>query len=198
MGLWLRYNQKSAISETEWAELKVNSLPSLTGQLHVGIKYGNDGANVAMSIAVKTTDERIFVETVDCQSVRNGNSWILAFLTSADWQTVVIDGASGQNILAAEMKDARLRPPVLPTVKEIIVANSSFEQAVFQKTICHAGQPSLEQVVINSDKRAIGSNGWFGFRSQLADYDVALMDSALLAHWACAVSKPPVKQKIRY
>ena len=198
LGLWLRYNQKSAISETEWAELKVNQVPSLTGKLFVGIKYGNDGSNVAMSIAVKTTDDRIFVETIDCQTVRNGNAWILAFLSKADVQTVIVDGASGQNILATEMKDARLKPPVLPTVREVIVANSTFEQAIYKKSICHKGQPSLEQVVTNSDKRTIGSNGGFGYRSQLEDYDVALMDSVIWAHWACAESKPPVIQKIRY
>ena len=198
LGLWIRYNQKSAITSTEWANLNVDALPKLAGKLHVGIKYGNDGANIAMSLAVKTADERIFVESIDCRSVRSGTAWIVAFLKSADIGTVVIDGASGQNLLAAEMKEARLKPPILPTVKEIIVANSTWEQAIFQKSITHKGQPSLAAVATNCDKRNIGSNGGFGYRSQLEDYDIALMDSALLAHWACSTAKPPVKQKVRY
>lgn len=198
LGLWLRYNQKSAISATEWDELKVQALPQLTGKLFVGVKYGNDGTNVAVSIAVKTKDDKIFIEALDCQPVRNGNDWIVAFLKSADIHSVVIDGASGQNLLAAEMKDVRLKPPILPTVREVIVANSAFEQAVFKQAVCHKGQPSLTQVITNSDKRSIGSNGGFGYRCQLEDYDIALMDSVLLAHWACAEAKPIVKQKIRY
>lgn len=198
LGLWLKYNQKSAISETEWAELKVNQLPKLAGKLFVGVKYGNDGTNVAMSVAVKTTDGKVFVEAIDCQSVRNGNAWILAFLKSADVHSVAVDGASGQGLLAKEMKEARLKPPILPTVKEVVLANSTFEQAVYQKTLCHKGQPSLEKVVTNSDKRPIGSSGGFGYRSQVEDYDIALMDSILLAHWLCADAKPVVKQKIRY
>lgn len=198
LGLWIRYNQKSAISATEWDALKVQTVPPLKSKLFVGIKYGNDGANVAMSIAVKTEDDKVFVEAVDCQSVRNGNAWILAFLASGDVQAVVVDGAGGQSLLAAEMKDARLKAPILPTVREIITANSTFEQAVFRQTLCHRGQPSLAQVVSNCDKRNIGSNGGFGYRSQLEDYDIALMDSALLAHWICAESKPPTKQKIWY
>lgn len=198
LGLWLKYNQKSAISAKEWEGLKVNALPELTGKLFVGIKYGNDGTNVALSIAVKTKDEKIFVEAIDCQTVRNGTAWIISFLKAADIQTVAIDGASGQNILADEMKDARLKPPILPTVKEVIVANSMLEQAVFKESLCHMGQSSLAQVVTNCDKRNIGSNGGFGYRSQLEDYDIALMDSLLLAHWACAEAKPVVKQKIRY
>lgn len=196
LGLWLKYNQKSAVSATEWGVLK--SKPDITGKLFVGIKYGNDGTNVSVSIAVKTKDGKIFVEVIDCQPVRNGNAWIVGFLSKADIQAVAIDGASGQNILAAEMKDARLKPPILPTVKEVIVANSLFEQAVFKESLCHSGQPSLEQVVTNCDKRPIGSNGGFGYRSQLEDYDISLMDSIILAHWVCAEAKPPVRQKIRY
>lgn len=198
LGLWLKYNQKSAISEIEWSALKVETMPDLTGKLFVGIRYGNDGVNVAMAVAVKTTDDRIFTEVIDCRSVRKGNGWILDFLRNADVQQVVIDGASGQSLLAGEMKDIRLRDPVLPTVREIILANSAFEQAVFKKSICHAGQPSLHQVVTNCEKRAIGSSGGFGYKAQFDDYDIALMDSVMLAHWACANARPPVKQKIRY
>jgi len=198
LGLWLKYNQKSAISKTEWDSLRIDKLPKLAGKLFVGIKYGNDGTNAAMSIAVKTEDDRVFIETIDCQSIRQGNDWILRFLTSAQVQSVVIDGAGGQALLASEMKDARLKPPVLPTVREIIMANSAFEKSVYKGTIIHRGQPSLSQVVTNCDKRTIGSNGGFGYRSQLEDYDIALMDSVLLAHWACSESKPIIIQKIRY
>lgn len=198
LGLWIKYNQKSAISKTDWDALKVSKVPALTGKLFVGIKYGNDGANVALSVAVKTKDKRIFIETIDCQSVRNGNDWILQFLTSADVQSVVVDGANGQALLASDMKDVRLKAPILPTVREIITANAAFEKAIFQGKICHKGQPSLEQVVTNCEKRSIGTNGGFGYKSQLEDYDIALLDSALLAHWICAEAKPATKQKISY
>ena len=96
------------------------------------------------------------------------------------------------------MKDARIKKPILPTVKEIIVANSTFEQGLFQQTIKHRGQPSLSQVVTNCDKRNIGSSGGFGYRSQIEENDIALMDSMILAHWACQVHKPVKKQKISY
>ncbi len=198
LGYWPKYNQKSAISEKEWQELKVKALPILRGPLFVGVKYGNDGANVAMSVAVKTLSGKIFVETLDCQSIRNGNQWLVNFFKEADIESVVIDGQSGQSILTNEMKDFRLKAPVLPTVKEIINANASWEQGIYQKNICHAGQPSLEKVVTNCDKRNIGTSGGFGYKSQFDDMDICLMDSALLAHWACHNSKPKKKQQIRY
>jgi len=83
-------------------------------------------------------------------------------------------------------------------VKEIINANALWEQGIYQKTICHNGQPSLTKVATNCEKRNIGSNGGFGYKSQFDDIDIALMDSALLAHWACHNTKPKAKQRIRY
>lgn len=198
LGLWIRYNQKSAISKVDWDNLIVNTIPKFKGKLFVGIKYGADGTNVSMSIAVKTEDERIFIESIDCQSIRNGNTWIINFLKKADVADIVIDGQSGQKILADEMKEFKIKAPILPTVKEVIVANSMWEQGIYQNSICHNNQPSLTKVVTNCEKRLIGSGGGFGYKSQFEDNDISLMDSALLAHWICSISKPAKKQKIRY
>lgn len=199
LGLWIKYNQKSAISEKDWGCLSVDVLPDLKGQLFAGIKYGKDGNNVALSIAVKTVDDDIFVECVDCQSVRNGNLWILEFLKKADIRNIVIDGASGQNILATELKEYGVRKKViLPTVKEVIVANSIWEQGIFRRIIAHKNQPSLTKVITNCEKRLIGTGGGFGYKSQFEDFDIALMDSAILAFWACSIAKPKKQQIISY
>ncbi|MGG5373519.1 terminase [Enterococcus sp. AZ196] len=198
LGYWPKFNQKSAISAKEWSSLKVKVLPILKGPLFVGIKYGNDGANVSMSIAVRTLSGKIFIEAIDCQSVRNGNQWIINFLREANVSAVVIDGAGGQEILKKEMVKFKLTDPILPKVSEIITANSSWEQGIYQETICHSDQPSLSQVVTNTEKRNIGSNGGFGYKSQFDDMDISLMDSALLAHWACINTKPKRKQRIGY
>lgn len=198
LGYWPKYNQKSAINANEWLSLKVNALPVLKGPLHVGIKYGNDGQNVALSIAVKTLSGKIFIESIDCRSVRNGNQWVINFLRDADVASVVIDGQSGQSILAAEIKDFKLKEPTLPKVSEIVTANSMWEQGIYQKAICHADQPSLTTVVTNCEKRNIGTSGGFGYKSQFDDMDISLMDSALLAHWACHTLKPKKKQQVRY
>lgn len=198
LGLWLRYNQKSAISKAEWEELECGKLPKLSGKLFVGIKYGHDNENVSMSIAVKTADERIFVESIDCRPVREGKRWILAFLSKADVGGVVIDGANGQQLLADAMKEEKLRSPLLPSVKQIVLAHSVFWQGLSAKTICHKGQPSLTQAVSNCEKRAIGSGGGFGFRSIMESVDISLMDSMILAYWACSEQKERRKQRISY
>lgn len=198
LGLWLRYNQKSAISKAEWEELQCKSLPKFAGKLFVGIKYGHDGDSVAMSIAVKTKSSKIFVEAIDCRPVRAGDGWLLDFLSRADVDTVIVDGANGQGLLAEAMKQAKLKPPLLPTVKEIIQANAAFVQGLYAKQICHMGQPSLVQVVSNCEKRAIGSNGGFGFKSILDGASIELLDSVILAYWKCSAQKEKRKQRIIY
>src|SRR5690625_915823 len=104
LGLWIQYNQKSAISENEWKELHVDEIPKLKGKLFAGIKYGYDGTNAALSIAVKTEDDKVFVEAIDCQSVREGNGWIIHFLRNTDIQQVVIESAKDQKIIDSDMK----------------------------------------------------------------------------------------------
>lgn len=198
LGLWITYNQKSAISEEEWREVMVEKMPELEPKRFIGIKYGHDGTNVAMSIAAKTKDGRVFVEAIDCMSVRVGNGWMMEFLHNPKIEAVAVDGASGQTILAEEMSRYGFKAPVFPSVKEIILANAMFEQALFGKTICHAEQVSLAQSVCNCEKRAIGSNGGFGYRSINDAFDVALMDSMILAHWLASTSKAKTKQSISY
>lgn len=199
LGLWLKYNQKSAITEQDWERLKVTNIPKFDGKLHVGIKFGNDGENTALSIAVKTNTGKVFVEVYDCQPTRAGTQWIVNFLKQADVQSIVIDGAGGQNLLAAELKDYRVKTtPILPTVKEVITANAKWDQAVFQEQICHNNQPSLTQVVTNCEKRLIGTQGGFGYKSQYEDRDIILMDSAIFAYWSCTESKQYKKQKVWY
>lgn len=201
LGLWLSYNQHSAISENEWKELEVSSIPALKGKLFVGIKYGVTGNNVAMSIAVRTKDEKIFIECIDCRPVNVGNNWIITFLREADVQEVVIDGQSGQALLNDELKDVpglRIKK-TLPKVSEVVTANSAFEtNGIHSAQICHKGQPSLAAVVSNCEHRAIGSGGGYGYRSLRDELDIALLDSVVLAYWACSKAKERKKQTISY
>ncbi len=197
LGLWLKYNQKSEISRREWDELQVVKLPEITGKLHIGIKYGKDGRNVAMSLAVATTDGRIFVECRDCRPVKDGTDWMTAFIRASDIKRVLIDGANGQTILQKAMADAGIKKaPILLKVPQVVTANATFEQGLFAKRLCHAGQPSLAWSVSNCTKRAIGSNGGFGYASTRDDIDIAIMDSMIYAYWSCNAYANKKKQKI--
>lgn len=198
LGVWLTYSQSSAITEPEWEHLKCDKLPAFTGRLFAGIKYGKDNRNVALSVAVRTDDGRIFVEALDCRPISQGNGWLIDFLQQADVEKVIIDGANGQSIFVEEMKDCRVSvKAVLPTVAQVIEANTLFTRGL-AGDIAHSGQLSLAQAATHCEKRAIGTNGGFGYQSQSEDIDVALLDSAIFAYWGCSTTKKVKKQRISY
>lgn len=199
LGLWLRYNQKSAISKEEWQAVQTESLPKIKKELFFGVKYAKASGNVSLAVAVKAADDKIFVEAVDCRPAREGNAWMIPYLRNPHAREVVIDGANGQTILEAEMKDAGIkRKPILPKVGEVIEANALFEKNFFAESVVHADQPSLEQVVSNCEHRAIGAGGGFGYNSILEGADISLLEAVTLAHWACATAKEKKVQKISY
>ncbi len=199
LGLWLQYNQKSAISREEWMQFAGKPELPAKPRVFYGVKYAKASGNVALCAAVKTTEGKVFVEAIDCRPVREGNTWIIAYLRSRAAEKVVIDGASGQSILVNDMREASVRcKEVLPKVAEVIAANALFEQKLFDGQICHAGQPSLVQAVANCEHRAIGSGGGYGYTSILEGADVALLEAVTLAHWACARAKERRKQVISY
>ena len=199
LGYWIRYNLKSAVSRAEWDELQCKKLPELRSKIFVGVKYSKTDT-VAVSIAIRTEDNRIFVEGIDCRPFRAGTDWIVAFLRGIDYKAVVIDGQSGQQILKDAMKDAHLYQATLPKVAEVIKANATFEERLAQKELCHLGQPSMICSVTNCEKRTIGTNGGFGYRSINEAYDIALMDSMILAQWICGqkTKKSTKRQKVSY
>ena len=178
LGFWCTFNVKSEISAADWDALKLDQMPQLKPSRYLGIKYGKDGINVAVSIAARTEDNRIFVETIDCASVRAGNGWIFEFLHNPKIAKIAVDGASGQQLLADQMQDYGIKlKPVLPKVGEIITANAIFEQGLYSKDLCHMGQEPLRDVVTNCEKRLIGSQGGFGYKSLIETNDIAIMDS---------------------
>lgn len=198
LGLWLKYNQRSAISKNEWEALQTEHLPELTGQLFVGIKFGVDGNNVALSIACKTKDDKVFIEAYGCRPVRSGLAWILDFIDKADVRKVVVDGKNGIGLLEDGMKKAKLGKPDIPTVSEVIKANAEFEQMLSAGTLVHMEQSAVTQIVSNCEKRAIGAGGGFGYRSILEGADIAILDSIILASWLCVETKEKKSQKIAY
>lgn len=187
LGYWVRSNQRSAITRAAWESLACQTLPTFRGKLFVGIKYNHEGNTVSMAVAVKTyTPDLVFVEAIDCRTTREGSRWIMDFLTSVGdaAKKVVVDGANGQELLASEMKAARLRKPLLPTVKQIVAANAAFTDAVDTRKITHKNQPSLAQAATNCERRKIGTGGGFGYRSIRDGADISLLDAVILAYWA--------------
>ena len=198
LGLWIKYNQQSAISAPMWDELKVGKLPKFIGPLFAGVKFGRDGQNVVLSVAIKTEDGKIFVEAIDCRDQREGNEWIINFLIKCNVKATLIDGASGVQTLLRECKDQKLKGVKEATIKEVVQSSSDFETAITNKTICHSGQPALRQSVTNCSHRAIGNGGGYGYKTLDDDIEVSLIEATVLATHACSNFKEVKKQSVSY
>lgn len=199
LGLWIKYNQKSAILKSEWEALQAKRLPEFTGHFNVGIKYARNGETVSMAVAIRTEDDKIFVEVIGSRPVREGNDWIIAFLQKAKGTNrIVIDGAGSQEILAGELKTAKVKRVILPKVAEVKKANAAFMKNLYDDRLRHMTQPSLDSVVTNCEKRAIGTNGGFGFQAIRDQDDISIMDAVILAAWATEEYKEPHKQRAIY
>lgn len=196
LGYWSKTNLKSEISVTEWDGIKCETTPKISKHLFVGVKYTK--TNVSVSVATKTSDGRVFFEAIDCQPIRNGNGWIVNLLGKMKPKTIVIDGQGAQNILKSDLEAEGVKNIILPTVKEVIVANAKFEQMLYAQGICHTNQLSLRQVATNCQKRAIGANGGFGYKAFFDQMEIGLLDSCILAIWQCSESKEKKAQRISY
>lgn len=198
LGLWLRYNQKSEISEDIWNACRVSKIPNFKGQLHVGVKFGIDGKNIAMAIAVRTDDDRVFVESIDMRPTIQGIMWVTEFLQRADYRYCISDGKSGQQILEDATKELKIKNVKFPTVDEVIAANAMFEQGLNDGTICHNGQHILSDIVTNCKRRTIGARGGFGYAALIDGMDIAPMDAMIFAYWSCISTKERKAQRVSY
>lgn len=196
LGYWSKHNLKSEITATEWENIKIKEIPRVSERLFVGIKF--TATNASMSVATKTDDGRVFFECIDCQPIRNGNYWMVSTLLKMQPEVIAIDGRGAQDILKAELDENKVKGVILPTVKEVVIANAKFEQMLYAGEICHNDQPSLTQVATNCEKRAIGSGGGFGYKAQFETMEIGLLESAILAIWQCSESKEKKRQRISY
>lgn len=199
LGLWVAYNLSSAITEEDWQKTEVKNLPKLKGKTFVGIKYGVNGLNVALTVACKTDDDRIFISAYDSRNIREGNAWIINYLSSIkSLDRVVVDGKGNDEILAREMKDAKMKKPLFPAGSDFTLANSQFEQAVFNNGLYHMAQPSLDEAVTNCQKKKYGNRGAFIYVPNVETIDITIMESSVLAYWLCLNTKESKGQSVGY
>lgn len=192
LGLWLQYSQSAIISRAAWDSCRTDRLPEFKGKLAVGIKYNRDGMTVSLAVAAKTGGNKVFIEIVGRKPVREGNGWITAFLALTGRKyisCIAADGANGIELLQKDMKEAKLGKLDVLTVKEVIEANQSFENAIYKKELEHMEQPGLTNVVTNCTRRAIGSGGGFGWKPNDSEADISLMEAAAIAFYTAKTAR---------
>lgn len=200
LGYWHRYELKSEITEKDWMRLNVASPPALKGKIGVGIKFGADGKNVALSIAIRTESGKTFLECIDCIPQSEGFGWMVNFIRECPSIGLVAIDGKGKSELFAEMlsKECPKTKTIIPAYGEMVIACSGFRQAIDTESIVHCNQPSVTQAISNCERRMIGTNGGFGFRSLKEEIEIAIVESLAIAHWTASQIKERKRQKIGY
>lgn len=199
LGLWVDYNLSSAIKEEEWRLTEAQQLPKLKGKTYIGVKYSNNGVNVALTVACRTTDDKVFISAYDVRNIREGNTWIVNYIASIKTlDKIVVDGKGNDQILTQELKNAGLKKPVIPSGSDFILANTQFEQAVFNDGLVHLPQPALDIAVTNCEKKKYGSRGAFIYVPNVETIDITIMEASILAFWLCLNTKEHKGQKVSY
>ena len=122
----------------------------------------------------------------------------LAVIEKADIGKIAVDGMNGAGLMEDALKERKLKKAVIMKTPQVIKANALFEQALSDAGIVHMQQSAAEQVITNCEKRAIGSNGGFGYRSLIDGADISILDSMIIAHWICTETKAGRKQNVSY
>ena len=200
LGLWIKYNQQSAILKSDWDAILTYKLPKFTGRMCTGIKYNKNGETVSLAVAIKTEDDRIFFEVAGNHPIRDGNDWLIEFLTKTKDSTkkIIIDGAGSKELLSDALKNEKIKRVHEVSVSDVVKANAAFEKNLFDKKLLRMDQPGLTKVVTNCEKRAIGSRGGFGYKEIFSQDDISLMDAVILAAWGAEEFSEPKKQHIWY
>ncbi|WP_221689975.1 hypothetical protein [Gordonibacter massiliensis (ex Traore et al. 2017)] len=196
LGWWSSASANAVIGAAEWGALATDAPPS-GGKRAFGVKFSPDGANMALSVALKPRDGTPYVELIEHRSMRDGVTWIADWLIErkADTAAVVVDGRSQADTLVTLLREGGMpkKAVVVAGTGGAIASSSRFLNAVREKKISHYGQPALDESVTSATKRPIGREGGWGWGGD----DSTPVESATLAYWGVMTTKRNPGRKVR-
>lgn len=201
LGIWDENAVASSlIKPGEWARLADSFRPD--GRRVFGVKFSVDGALVGLAGAVRPDEGPVLVGGIRIASTAEGLGWLVEYLVQRKDRTsqLVIDGRSGAPALLEMLSDAGLRARSkvsrdesrfirTPSLSNYTAAHAMFHQAVVEGDLFHDDMPDLNSQVGVAIKRAIGTQGGWGWRGIGEGDDVTLLDAATLAFWGAKTTK---------
>lgn len=187
------------VSEKAWGACETACPPS-TGVLCYGVKFSPDGAEVALSVALRPYDGITHVETVRVEQMGGGMQWLVDWLVQRAGKAaqIAIDGQSNAQELDERLRGARVPKNVIvrPSANEVGGACAALVSAINEGRVTHFGQEPLTMAVTRSTKRRIGNRGGYGFEST-QEGDATIAESVALAYWQSTVTKRDPSRKGR-
>lgn len=166
----------------------------------LGVKFSADGATASIAIAIWSQGATPHVEVIESDSTAFGIAWAVETVTRM-WEKVsliAVDGKSNAQTFINELKDEGVskKAVLLAGAAHVITASSMIVNAVGSGELTHNNQPALNDAVAIAQKRKIGADGGYGFKSA-NDTDVTPLEAAALALWAVKTSKRNPNRKLR-
>ena len=183
--------EPTALSERDWSACRTDS-PDKSGIVVYAVKFTPDGTVGTIAACHRPEDGVPFIYVVDSRSLASGIGWFVDNLAErhAKAAQIVIDGQSNAQALTERLIAARVPSRVLvrPRAADAVAAYSALVNAVRERRIAHYGQPALDASATKTRRRAIGSNGGWGFAST-EEADASLIEACALAYWGAMTTK---------
>lgn len=190
-----------ALSKTKWDKCHMNPAPEPSGDERIayGIKFSPDGASYSLSAAARPKDGPVLVECLEVGTTSNGTTalanWIIE--RKGVCAICVIDGKSHTATLERKLIDGGFpkRGLKVANAAEVAAAASMLKDAVDERGLVHAGQPTLTESAVSAQKRDIGKDGGWGFGD--GEHPCGPIESASLALWGVKTTKRNPARKLR-
>ena len=195
LGWWSNVETGAAepvISPEEWDGLVTDDPPE-SGKIAYGVKFSQDGAEVAV-VAALQADGRVHVEQVFRESMSRGFSWLVPWIRERKGKAtcVVVDGKSSVGALVDKLGRLPANYVVKARAEDVIAASGAFLECVRSKSLTwYKGQDGLRESVVTSPKRNVGTQGGWSFGGE----DSAPVQAAALAVWGVQTSKRDPNRK---
>ena len=205
LGWWASDIANACFKADAWAKLAADFTDEEIAEQRewkraLGVKFSSDGATASIAIALWKKDATPHVEVIKSESTAYGISWAVEIAAQL-WSRVsviAVDGRSNAQTFVGELAEAGVskKAVCLVTAGNVIAASSMFVNAVSSGEITHNDQPALNDAVTSAQKRKIGADGGYGFKSA-NETDVTPLDAAALALWGVRTSKRNPNRKMR-
>lgn len=205
LGWWASDVANACFKASEWVKLAAEFTDEEIAEQAawkraLGVKFSPDGATASVAIAIWKQGETPHVEVLKTDSTAFGIEWAVDMASKA-WRRVsviAVDGKSNAQTFLSDLADAGVskKAMCLTGAGNVIAASSMFANAVASGDITHNDQPALNEAVSMAQKRKIGADGGYGFKSA-NETDVTPLEAAALALWGVRTSKRNPNRKMR-
>ena len=197
-GVWATDGTRKVIADHVWSALfDPHSAP--VDRLALSVDVTPEGTSTSVCVAGRRADGAWHVELIE---QRLGTDWVSGRVAEVidrhGFGAVVVDGASPALALVEEIRGRGVQVTVTGP-RDMGAACGSFYRLVLEGGVRHVGQPQLALAVSVARKRAIGTEGLWGWGRSVSGADITPTVAATLALWGAmsTTAKPQPRKRSR-